>query len=58
VNSKMTIGQVIITTLAVIGALALFAAAGMFGMHLMMGGTFSGIGLHPMAGMCRGMMGS
>ena len=53
------IGKTIIIALAVIGALALLAAIGMFFMHsTMMGGTTSHGMWSSMTGMCRGMMGS
>lgn len=58
-TDKATFGRVLLIILAVIGGLAVLAAVGMFGMHFtMMGNTNSGGMWHPMAGMCRGMMGS
>ena len=53
------VGRAIIITLAVLGALALLAATGMFFMHsTMMGGATSHGMWSSMTGMCRGMMAS
>ena len=57
-TENISVGKVMLIILAIIGAVVLLSAAGMFGMHsTMMGGSASHGLWTSMVSMCRGMMG-
>lgn len=58
-TERITVGKVMLIILAIIGAVVLLGAAGMFAMHSSMMGSSASQGLWTsMVSMCRGMMGS